>query len=125
LTGFYGSFDGAPELLSARRPLTSGAPLRQLWIGGHPPPAAQEHLAQIGRQIGAATLRVVFGELPVVIAGAKATTPFSRHSGRLGIDEKMMREAIAVRDAIHPHEPLLVGYLDSTYACHGERRSCG
>src|SRR3546814_16596432 len=29
-------------------------------------------------------------------------------AGRLGIDEKLMQEAIAVRDAIGPHETLLV-----------------
>jgi len=29
-------------------------------------------------------------------------------AGRLGIDEKMMQEAIAVRDAVNPHETLLV-----------------
>ncbi|MET4697669.1 signal recognition particle subunit SRP54 [Constrictibacter sp. MBR-5] len=79
-------------------------------------PAAQEQLAQIGRQIGVATLPVVFGELPVAIARRAMETGrregydvvFVDTAGRLGIDEKMMQEAIAVRDAINPHETLLV-----------------
>ena len=79
-------------------------------------PAAQEQLAQIGRQIGVATLPVVFGELPVAIARRAMETGrregydvvFVDTAGRLGIDEKMMQEAIAVRDAISPHETLLV-----------------
>src|SRR3546814_7298442 len=65
-------------------------------------PAAQEQLAQIGRQTGVATLPVVFGELPVAIARRAMATGrregydvvFIDTAGRLGIDEKLMQEAI-------------------------------
>src|SRR5690606_40587526 len=68
-------------------------------------PSDLEQLAQIGRQIGVATLPVVFGELPVAIARRAMETGrregydvvFIDTAGRLGIDEKMMQEAIAVR----------------------------
>ena len=79
-------------------------------------PAAQQQLEQIGRQIGVPTLPVIFGELPVAIARRAMETArregydvvFIDTAGRLGIDEAMMREAAAVRDAVNPAETLLV-----------------
>ncbi len=79
-------------------------------------PAAQQQLEQIGRQIGVTTLPIIFGELPVAIARRAMDTArregydvvFIDTAGRLGIDEAMMREAIAVRDAVRPAETLLV-----------------
>ena len=79
-------------------------------------PAAQEQLAQLGRQGEIATLPVIFGELPVAIARRAMDVGrregydvvFIDTAGRLGIDEKMMQEAIAVRDTVRPHETLLV-----------------
>ena len=79
-------------------------------------PAAQQQLEQIGRQVGVPTLPIIFGELPVAIARRAMETArregydavFIDTAGRLGIDEAMMREAIAVRDAVVPTETLLV-----------------
>src|SRR5690606_12574295 len=79
-------------------------------------PAAQEQLAQIGRQIDVATLPIVFGEMAPAIAKRAVKVGrregydvvFIDTAGRLGIDEAMMQEAIAVRDAVNPVETLLV-----------------
>ena len=79
-------------------------------------PAAQQQLEQIGRQVGVTTLPIVFGEMPVAIARRALETGrregydvvFIDTAGRLGIDEAMMREAVAVRDAVNPTETLLV-----------------
>ncbi len=79
-------------------------------------PAAQEQLAQIGRQIDVATLPIVFGEMAPAIAKRAVNVGrregydvvFIDTAGRLGIDEAMMQEAIAVRDAVNPVETLLV-----------------
>jgi len=79
-------------------------------------PAAQEQLAVLGAQIGVATLPIVVGQKPVEIA--KRALDVARKevfdivildtAGRLAIDEALMAEAAAVRDAAQPHERLLV-----------------
>ena len=79
-------------------------------------PAAQEQLAVLGAQIGVATLPIVAGEGPVAIA--KRAMEMGRvegydvvvldTAGRLSIDEELMDEAKAVRDAVQPAESLLV-----------------
>jgi signal recognition particle subunit SRP54 len=79
-------------------------------------PAAQEQLAVLGTQIGVATLPIVAGEGPVAIA--KRAMEVGRvegydvvvldTAGRLSIDEELMAEAKAVRDAVQPAESLLV-----------------
>lgn len=79
-------------------------------------PAAQEQLAVLGTQAGVATLPVVPGQLPVDIA--KRALQVSRlqgydvvlldTAGRLHVDEGLMVEVAAVRDAVQPAESLLV-----------------
>lgn len=79
-------------------------------------PAAQEQLAVLGAQIGVATLPIVAGQKPVDIA--KRALDVARKevfdivildtAGRLAIDDQLMAEAAAVRDAVSPHEKLLV-----------------
>ncbi len=79
-------------------------------------PAAQEQLAQLGRQIGVATLPIVPGERPVAITGRALQTARSEGydavildtAGRLHVNEELMLEVAAVRDAAQPHETLLV-----------------
>jgi signal recognition particle subunit SRP54 len=79
-------------------------------------PAAQEQLAQLGRQAEVATLAVVPGEPPVAIARRALTTGrlegydvvLLDTAGRLHIDEELMAEVAAVRDAAKPVETLLV-----------------
>jgi signal recognition particle subunit SRP54 len=79
-------------------------------------PAAQEQLAVLGRQIDVPTLPVVAGERPVAIA-KRALEQARREgmdvlildtAGRLHIDEPLMLEVAAVRDATLPTESLLV-----------------
>ena len=79
-------------------------------------PAAQEQLAQLGRQIGVATLPVVAGERPVAIA-RRALDVGRREgydvvlldtAGRLHVNEELMLEVAAVREAANPHQTLLV-----------------
>jgi signal recognition particle subunit SRP54 len=79
-------------------------------------PAAQEQLAVLGRQIEVTTLAVVMGERPVGIA-RRALDVGKREgydvlildtAGRLHIDEPLMQEVAAVRDATQPTETLLV-----------------
>jgi len=79
-------------------------------------PAAQEQLAVLGRQIDVPTLPVVIGERPVAIA-KRALEQARREgmdilildtAGRLHIDEPLMLEVAAVRDATLPTESLLV-----------------
>ncbi len=79
-------------------------------------PAAQEQLAQLGRQIGVATLPVVVGERPVAIA-RRALDVGRREgydvvlldtAGRLHVNEELMLEVAAVREAANPHQTLLV-----------------
>ncbi|HEX6958447.1 MAG TPA: signal recognition particle protein [Ferrovibrio sp.] len=79
-------------------------------------PAAQEQLRILGEQTGVATLPVVAGQMPVDIA--KRAMQAARlggydvlmldTAGRLHIDEPLMLEVAAVRDAVQPHETILV-----------------
>jgi len=79
-------------------------------------PAAQEQLRVLGEQAGVWTLDIVPGEPPLAIAKRAARTGALEGydvvlldtAGRLAIDEEMMGEAAAVRDALKPHETLLV-----------------
>jgi signal recognition particle subunit SRP54 len=79
-------------------------------------PAAQEQLAQLGQQIGVATLPIVAGERPVAIT-LRALETARREgydivlydtAGRLHVNEELMLEVAAVREAAHPHQTLLV-----------------
>jgi len=79
-------------------------------------PAAQEQLAVLGEQAEVDTLPIVAGQQPVDIA--KRAVQAGRlggydvvlldTAGRLHIDEAMMGELVAVRDATAPVETLLV-----------------
>jgi signal recognition particle subunit SRP54 len=79
-------------------------------------PAAQEQLAILGRQVEVACLPIVMGQNPVEIA--KRALVIARTegydvllldtAGRLAIDEPLMAEVAAVRDATSPVETLLV-----------------
>lgn len=79
-------------------------------------PAAQEQLAVLGKQIGVASLPVVALERPVAIAKRALDTGRREGydvvildtAGRLHIDEPLMQEVAAVRDATQPTETLLV-----------------
>ena len=79
-------------------------------------PAAQEQLKVLGIQADVRTLDIVPGEPPVAIAKRAVRTGALEGydavlldtAGRLAIDEEMMAEAAAVRDATKPHETLLV-----------------
>jgi signal recognition particle subunit SRP54 len=79
-------------------------------------PAAQEQLAVLGRQVSVDTLPFIAGERPVAIARrAHEAARLQGYdvlmldtAGRLHIDEALMAEAAAVRDATHPTETLLV-----------------
>ncbi|HEV2303872.1 MAG TPA: signal recognition particle protein, partial [Stellaceae bacterium] len=79
-------------------------------------PAAQEQLAQLGRQTGVASLSVVAGERPVEIT-RRALEVGRREgydvvildtAGRLHVNEELMLEVAAVRAAANPHQTLLV-----------------
>jgi len=79
-------------------------------------PAAQEQLAQLGRQVGVTTLPIVAGERPVAIT-RRALDVARREgydvvlydtAGRLAINEELMLEVAAVREAAQPHQTLLV-----------------
>lgn len=79
-------------------------------------PAAQEQLKILGEQAGVATLPVVAGQRPVEIARrAMEAGRFGGYdvvlldtAGRLHVDEALMDEVAAVRDASMPLETLLV-----------------
>jgi len=79
-------------------------------------PAAMDQLAVLGRQIGVDTLPIVKGESAVQIAKrAKSAATMGGYdvymldtAGRLHIDEVLMDEVQAVRDAVGPRETLLV-----------------
>jgi len=79
-------------------------------------PAAQEQLAQLGRQTGVATLPIVAGERPVAIARRALDTGRREGydvvmldtAGRLHVNEELMLEVAAVREATTPHQTLLV-----------------
>jgi signal recognition particle subunit SRP54 len=79
-------------------------------------PAAQEQLRVLGDQVLVSTLDVRPGEVPVMIA-KRAMDQARREgyevvlldtAGRLTIDDGLMSEATAIRDAAKPHEILLV-----------------
>ncbi|TQM93762.1 signal recognition particle protein [Roseinatronobacter monicus] len=79
-------------------------------------PAAMEQLAILGAQIGVDTLPIVAGQNAVQIAKrAKQQATLGGYdvylldtAGRLHIDEALMDEVQAVRDAVSPRETLLV-----------------
>jgi signal recognition particle subunit SRP54 len=79
-------------------------------------PAAQEQLAQLGRQVGVATLPIFAGERPVAITRRALQTGRSEGydvvlldtAGRLHVNEELMLEVAAVREAAMPHQTLLV-----------------
>ncbi len=79
-------------------------------------PAAQEQLAVLGTQTETATLPIVAGQQPVEIARRAMETGAREGydvvlldtAGRLSIDDELMAEAAAVRDAVKPAETLLV-----------------
>ncbi|MCY1128047.1 signal recognition particle protein [Frigidibacter sp. RF13] len=79
-------------------------------------PAAMEQLQILGTQIGVDTLPIVKGESAVQIAKrAKQQATLGGYdvymldtAGRLHIDEALMAEVQAVRDAVSPRETLLV-----------------
>ncbi|MDG5495979.1 signal recognition particle protein [Niveispirillum sp. BGYR6] len=79
-------------------------------------PAAQEQLKVLGEQTGVATLPIVKGQTPVEIARrAMETARLEGYdvvlldtAGRLAIDEELMDEVVAIRDATQPVESLLV-----------------
>ncbi len=79
-------------------------------------PAAQEQLRVLGEQAGVNTLPIVAGQMPVDIArrameagrlGGYDVVMLDT-AGRLHVDEALMNEVAAVRDAARPHETLLV-----------------
>ncbi|MEM1382539.1 MAG: signal recognition particle protein [Pseudomonadota bacterium] len=79
-------------------------------------PAAMEQLAVLGRQIGVDTLPIMQGQTPPQIGKrAKQQATLGGYdvvmldtAGRLSIDEELMAEVEAVRDATAPRETLLV-----------------
>lgn len=79
-------------------------------------PAAQEQLKILGEQNNIPVLPVVAGQMPVDIARrALQAAKLGGYdvlmldtAGRLHIDETLMLEVAAVRDAVQPHETLLV-----------------
>src|SRR5437868_3378406 len=79
-------------------------------------PAAQEQLAILGRQVDVQTLPIVMGQNPVEIAKRALVTARTEGydvlmldtAGRLAIDEALMAEVAAVRDATNPVETLLI-----------------
>jgi signal recognition particle subunit SRP54 len=79
-------------------------------------PAAMEQLKVLGEQAGVPTLPIVPNQLPVDIARrALASAKVGGYdvlildtAGRQHIDEGLMAEVAAVRDAVKPHETLLI-----------------
>jgi signal recognition particle subunit SRP54 len=79
-------------------------------------PAAMEQLRVLGEQAGVATLPVVAGQNPLSIARrALASAKVGGYdvlildtAGRQSIDEQLMAEVAAIKEATHPHETLLV-----------------
>jgi signal recognition particle subunit SRP54 len=79
-------------------------------------PAAQEQLAQLGRQTGVATLPVIAGERPIAITRRALQMGRAEGydvvlldtAGRLHIDEELMLEVAAVHEVANPHQTLLV-----------------
>ncbi|MFM9842748.1 MAG: signal recognition particle protein [Dongiaceae bacterium] len=79
-------------------------------------PAAMQQLAVLGEQAGVDTLNIVPGEPPLAIAKRAVVTAklggydvlMLDTAGRLHVDEELMQEVAAVRDATSPAETLLV-----------------
>ncbi len=79
-------------------------------------PAAQEQLAVLGRQTGVTSLPVALGERPVAITRRALHVGRTEGydvvildtAGRLHVNEELMLEVAAVREAANPHETLLV-----------------
>lgn len=79
-------------------------------------PAAQQQLKVLGEQTKIQTLIPVMGELPVAIANRAMDTGRKEGfdvvlldtAGRVTLDEEMMAEVAAIRDAVNPTEVLLV-----------------
>jgi len=79
-------------------------------------PAAMEQLKILGEQAGVPTLPIVAGQTPLTIAKrAMAAARVGGYdvlildtAGRQHVDEQLMSEAAAVREATKPHETLLV-----------------
>ncbi len=79
-------------------------------------PAAQEQLRVLGEQVGVATLPIIPGQEPVAIARRAMErgrlegfdVVLLDTAGRLAIDEPLMQEVVAIRDAVRPVETLLV-----------------
>ncbi|MBW4023787.1 MAG: signal recognition particle protein [Proteobacteria bacterium] len=79
-------------------------------------PAAQLQLAQLAERAGVNSLPIVAGQTPVQIAHRAMETGRREGfdivildtAGRLSIDEVLMDEVRAIRDATHPAETLLV-----------------
>jgi signal recognition particle subunit SRP54 len=79
-------------------------------------PAAQEQLKILGEQIGVLTLPIVAGQMPLDIA--KRAMQSARlqgvdivlldTAGRMHVEQSLMAEVIAVRNAVNPVETLLV-----------------
>jgi signal recognition particle subunit SRP54 len=79
-------------------------------------PAAMEQLKILGEQAGVATLPIVANQMPLDIARrAMASARVGGYdvvildtAGRQHVDEQLMSEVAHVRDAVKPHETLLV-----------------
>ncbi|MBT5187319.1 MAG: signal recognition particle protein, partial [Kordiimonadaceae bacterium] len=79
-------------------------------------PAAMEQLKILGEQIEVATLPIITGQMPVDIAKRAITAAKLQGfdvvmldtAGRLHVDQALMAEVVAVRNAVNPHETLLV-----------------
>jgi signal recognition particle subunit SRP54 len=79
-------------------------------------PAAQQQLAVLGRQIGVPSLPIVAAERPVAITRRALQSARSEGydvvildtAGRLHVNEELMLEVAAVREAAQPHQTLLV-----------------
>ena len=79
-------------------------------------PAAQQQLEILAKQADVGSLPIIFGEKPVAIAKRAMETGrlegydvvILDTAGRLHIDEVLMAEVAAVRDAVKPVETLLV-----------------
>lgn len=79
-------------------------------------PAAMEQLEILGKQIDVPTLPIIPGQMPVDIANRAMTAAKLQGfdvvmldtAGRLHVDQALMAEAVAVRNAVNPHEILLV-----------------
>jgi len=79
-------------------------------------PAAQEQLKILGEQTGVKTLPIIEGQMPVDIANRAMNAAKLQGfdvvmldtAGRLHVDQSLMAEVVAVRDATQPVETLLV-----------------